>query len=105
MAADREALSMPSFDEMDDFAPRTGAGQGADVAAPAPASRPASQARRAIDAVSHFPSREASPDAQLNLKGPRPVLDRFRKMCREDRRAYYDMLEILMDHFEGKSGQ
>ncbi len=105
MTADREALSMPSFDEMDDFAPRAGAGQGARVAAPVapePAPRPAAETRRAIDAVSHFPSREASPDAQLNLKGPRSVLDRFRKMCRDDRRAYYDMLEILMDRFEGK---
>jgi hypothetical protein len=55
-----------------------------------------------VDAVSQFPSREASADSQLNLKGPRPVLDRFRAMCKADRRAYYDMLEILMDHFEGK---
>lgn len=92
----REALAMPSFeDDLDDFAPR-GAGQGASVP------RPSAEARRSVDAVSQFPSREASADSQLNLKGPRPVLDRFRAMCKADRRAYYDMLEILMDHFEGK---
>ena len=95
--SDREALAIPSFDDdLDDFAPRGGAGQGAPV-------RPAADARRSIDAVSQFPSREASADAQLNLKGPRHVLDRFRAMCKADRRAYYDMLEILMDRFEGKT--
>lgn len=94
MMSNRETLSMPSFSEgLDDFAPR-GAGQGV-----AP---PAANARRSVDAVSQFPSREATADAQLNLKGPRPVLDRFRAMCKDDRRTYYDMLEILMDHFEKK---
>lgn len=103
--SDREALAIPSFDdELDDFAPRgtTGgaagrAGQGAPTAP-----RPGPGARRSIDAVSQFPSREASPDAQLNLKGPKHVLDRFRALCKADRRAYYDMLEILMDAYEGK---
>ncbi len=107
--SDREALAIPSFDDaLDDFAPRGpsgGAGGGtqsrAGQGAPVPP-RPTSDARRSIDAVSQFPSREASADAQLNLKGPRDVLDRFRTMCKADRRAYYDMLEILMDGYEGK---
>ena len=119
--SDREALAMPSFDDIDDFAPRSGApaGQGAPaevaVAAPQPiqaASQPAvppapraAETRRAIDAVSQFPSREASTEAQMNLKGLRHVLDRFRWMCKHDRRAYYDMLEILMDSFEGRQGR
>ena len=126
MSGDRQSLSMPSFDEMDDFAPRETAGQGAGtpvtqspVAAPEPDPAPlrapvaavpqprpvpsAAETRRAVDAVSQFPSREASSDGQLNLKGPRHVLDRFRKLCKDDRRAYYDMLEILMDRFEGKA--
>lgn len=112
MTQDREALSMPAFDEMDDFAPRNAApakpppapeGQeGRAPIRPAPIP-PASETRRAVDAVSHFPSREASSDGQLNLKGPREVLDRFRKLCKDDRRAYYDMLTILMDSYEGKS--
>lgn len=90
MSSDRQALDIPSFDDLDDFAPR---------GAPA---RPAPVERKAVDAVSQFPSREAPADSQLNLKGPRPVLDRFKAMCKADRRAYYDMLERLMDHYEGK---
>ena len=99
--SDREALAIPAFDDdLDDFAPRSsGAGQGAQASNP-----PAADTRRSIDAVSHFPSREAALDAQLNLKGPKPILDRFRAMCKADRRAYYDMLEILMDRYEGKGG-
>jgi len=139
----REALSMPSFDDLDDFTPRNGrresqrrdasrkaaehdepidpAGQGGAVKGTVPDEAPrrksrtldataevrhvpsAAETRRAIDAVSHFPSREAATDGQLNLKGPRHVLDRFRAMCKADRRAYYDMLEILMDQFEGRT--
>ncbi len=95
---DREALAMPRLDDMDDFAPRkkTAPGQGART-------KPrAAETRRAVDAASAFPSREAATDGQLNLKGPRHVLDRFRTLCKEDRRAYYDMLEILMDRYEAK---
>lgn len=90
-AGDRRALSMPSLDtndDLDDFAPRK--------AAPAPMA----DTRKAVDQASSFPSREASADAQLNLKGPRHILDRFRAMCKTDRRAYYDMLQILMDAYE-----
>lgn len=97
MMSDREALSMPVLDDaLEDFEPRK-TGQGL--------SQPASEARRSIDAISSFPSREAPADAQLNLKGPRPILERFRKMCKEDRRTYYDMLEILMDNFEAAPGR
>ena len=96
--AGRESLSIPEFDDaLDDFAPRGGGGAG--QGAP---SRPEA-ARKAVDAVSHFPSREAPADAQLNLKGPREVLDRFKALCKADRRTYADMLGILMDRFEGKT--
>lgn len=89
--SERQSLSIPSFDDdLDDFAPRQ-------AAAKAPSSE-----RRTVDAISQFPSREAQADTQLNLKGPRRVLDRFRAMCKADRRAYYDMLERLMDHYEGR---
>lgn len=90
-AGDRQALSMPPLnpgDDLDDFAPRGSV------------KAPATETRRAIDHASAFPSREASPDAQLNLKGPRHILERFKAMCKADRRAYYDMLEILMDEYE-----
>lgn len=95
---EREALAMPDFDDdMGDFAPRGGipAGQGGQTTSPR-----AAETRKAVDAVSGFPSREASSDGQLNLKGPQHVLDRFKTMCKADRRAYYDMLEVLMDRYE-----
>ena len=96
--SDRAPLSIPSFeDALEDFAPRRGAGEGT-----LPTHRSNTQTRRTVDTVSQFPSREASQDVQLNLKGPKPVLDRFRAMCKADRRAYYDMLEILMDKFEAQ---
>lgn len=95
MTAGREALTMPNLDDgLDDFAPRHGAGQGAAVSAPD---------ARAVDRISAFPSREAASDLQLNMKGPRPVIERFKTMCREDRRSYHAMLEILMNHFEGNA--
>lgn len=118
--SDREALAIPAFDDdLDDFAPRArpesrplraGEGQGAPDQTPDPipaatarrAAPSSGQTRRAVDAVSRFPSREGPADAQLNLKGPREVLERFKTMCRDDRRSYYDMLRILMDAFEGK---
>ncbi|MEM9421087.1 MAG: hypothetical protein AAF986_01050 [Pseudomonadota bacterium] len=94
---ERASLTIPSFDDsvdqLDDFAPRSSVGQGGTTTV------------KAIDAVSSFPSREATADGQLNLKGPRPILDRFKAMCKADRRAYYDMLEILMDSYEGKHGR
>ena len=94
----RAPLTMPQLDDdLDDFVPRRGAGQGA-----ATPPSDAAQARKTVDAVSAFPSREASADGQLNLKGPQHVLNRFKAMCKADRRTYYDMLEILMDRFEGK---
>ena len=108
--ADRATLAMPSFDEdgLDDFAPRSPAPEIAPEPAPAPAaparaSAQSARTRREIDAVSRFPSRDVARDGQMNLKGPIEILDRFRAMCKADRRAYYDMLEILMDQFEGKT--
>ena len=100
MSGDREVLPMPDFggpspgDDLDDFAPRQKTGAGATTIP---------DNRKAIDAVSSFPSREATPDAQLNLKGPKHILERFKAMCKADRRPYYDMLEILMDEFEDRS--
>lgn len=89
-AGDRKPLAMPGADSLDDFAPRQA------PAAPAP------ETRKAIDQASSFPSREAGRDAQLNLKGPNHILARFKALCKVDRRPYYDMLEILMDHFEDR---
>lgn len=95
------ALVIPPVDETEDKAPEKCETDALDDFAPrARDNAPVNDTRKAIDSASSFPSREASPDAQLNLKGPRDVLDRFKAMCKADRRAYYDMLEILMDAYE-----
>lgn len=52
------------------------------------------------EGVERWPSREALRDGQISIKAPLETLGRFRKLCREDRRTYGDMLRILMDHFE-----
>lgn len=83
---DRIALNM-DFDDLNDFEPKV-------------ATRPQETVKRSVDSVSGFPSREASEDGQLNMKGRNSVLNRFKAMCKDDRRSYVDMLEILMDRFE-----
>lgn len=82
---DRTALNM-DFDDLSDFKPKA-------------ASKPQETEKRSVDSVSGFPSREASEDGQLNMKGRKVVLNRFKAMCKDDRRSYVDMLEILMDRF------
>lgn len=49
-----------------------------------------------------WPSREAIRDGQVSIKAPLDVIERFRAMCRDDRRTYADMLGILMDRYEGR---
>jgi|TARA_R100000935_G_scaffold18953_1_gene36551 hypothetical protein len=41
-------------------------------------------------------------DGQISIKAPLDVLDRFKRICKDDRRTYADMLGILMDRYEGK---
>lgn len=47
-----------------------------------------------------WPSREAVRDGQISIKAPLDVIARFRKLCKDDRRTYADMLTILMDGYE-----
>lgn len=47
-----------------------------------------------------WPSREVSKEGQFTIRAPQDTIERFRKMCKDDRRTYADMLEILMDCFE-----
>ncbi len=90
MEGDREKLDM-NLDDLNDFEPRaTQKAQG--------------KLKHEVDRVSHFPSRESSEDAQLNMKGRKAVLNRFKATCKKDRRSYVDMLEILMDCFEEGQG-
>jgi hypothetical protein len=49
------------------------------------------------------PEEGRGPDGQITMRGPMSVIERFRAMCKADRRTYLDMLDILMNEFEGKS--
>ena len=49
-----------------------------------------------------WPSREPK-EEQINIRGPADIINRFKQMAKNDRRAYYDMLQILMDEFEALS--
>ena len=49
-----------------------------------------------------WPSREPLRDGQISIKASLDVLDRFKRICKDDRRTYADMLRILMDLYEGR---
>ena len=90
MSGERQALDM-SLDDFDDFEPKP------------KKARPAADTRKAVDKVSSFPSREKGAEGQMNIGGDQAILDRFKAMCKEDRRSYAAMLEILMDNFESQA--
>ena len=46
-----------------------------------------------------WPSREPVRDGQISIKAPLDVIERFRSICKDDRRTYADMLAILMDGY------
>lgn len=50
-----------------------------------------------------WPSREPVQDGQISIKAPLDTIARFRRLCKDDRRTYADMLQILMDAYERKS--
>ncbi len=50
-----------------------------------------------------WPSREPVQDGQISIKAPLDVIARFKRLCKDDRRTYADMLHILMDHHEGRT--
>ncbi len=56
---------------------------------------PASQ-----EPVERWPSRAPIFDGQVSIKAPLDTIARFRRLCKDDRRTYADMLRILMDEFE-----
>lgn len=49
-----------------------------------------------------WPSREPLNEAQINIRAQREDIERFKRLCRDDRRKQGDMLRILLDRFEGK---
>jgi len=52
--------------------------------------------------VERWPSREPVRDGQISIKAPLDVIDRFKRICKDDRRTYADMLSIFMDNYEKK---
>jgi hypothetical protein len=50
-----------------------------------------------------WPSREPVRDGQISIKAPLDVIERFRRLCKDDRRTYADMLSILMDAYKHPS--
>lgn len=55
------------------------------------------------DRTDRWPSREPMMDGQVSIKGPLTTIRKFQSLCKEDRRTYADMLQILMDQFEKRS--
>ena len=54
------------------------------------------------DITERWPSREPVRDGQISIKAPLDVLNRFKRICKDDRRTYADMLDILMNLYESK---
>lgn len=61
-----------------------------------------SPAEMAGVSIERWPSREPIRDGQISIKAPLDVIDRFKRICKDDRRTYADMLGILMDRYESK---
>ncbi|WP_162620487.1 hypothetical protein [Limimaricola cinnabarinus] len=49
-----------------------------------------------------WPSRQEVRDGQISIKAPLDTIERFKHLCKSDRRTYADMLDILMRAFEGQ---
>ena len=77
--------------DIDDFQPR-----------PQVASHNTQENKKAVDKISNFPSREASEDAQINIKASNDALDRFRTLAKAERYRHGEFLEVLMDAYESK---
>ncbi|MGY9049038.1 hypothetical protein P775_23760 [Puniceibacterium antarcticum] len=45
---------------------------------------------------------EPVPEAQINIRGPQPVVDRFKRVCQAERRIYLDMLERMIEVWEAR---
>ena len=84
----RQSLDLSALD-LDDFSPRE----------PAAPSQPLPD-RKTVEKVASFPSRQASDEDQINIKGPKAVLDRFRALRKSERYKYADLLEFMMDAYE-----
>ena len=87
------------------FAVQPPTGKGAPMTGPAPGpEHKAYPAAPAPPEPVRWPSRDPVRDGQISIKAPLDVIERFRTLCRDDRRTYADMLTILMDAFHPRSG-
>ena len=100
----RPYLDMPDFDNLDDFdtppvksTPVTVKQTESEKSKKSSGQYTMRRKRAALDRTSSFPSREVSEIGQINIAARNDVLDRFRALCKADRRKQGDMLEILMD--------
>ncbi|SNR78283.1 hypothetical protein [Puniceibacterium sediminis] len=48
---------------------------------------------------------EPVPEAQINIRGPQPAVDRFKRLCGAERRTYFETLERMMDVWEARFDQ
>ncbi|MCY4305927.1 MAG: hypothetical protein OXC62_14295 [Aestuariivita sp.] len=39
-------------------------------------------------------------EAQVSIRGPGYIIERFKKLCKDDRRSYYNMLEMMMNRWD-----
>lgn len=69
----------------------------------APQARDHAPAPAVVTPPERWPSREPIRDGQISIKAPLDVIERFRKLCKDDRRTYADMLGILMTEYERKA--
>lgn len=90
MSRERQGLNL---DELDAFQPRPRSSQSTETE------------RKIVDRASQFPSREARPEAQMNIRAPAEVLERFRTLAKSDRYTLGAFLEILMDAYEEKQSR
>lgn len=85
MSQERQSLDLSDLDE---FQPRR------------PSPTPTRADQKAVDRTSQFPSREAAPDDQINIKAPTAILERFKGMAKAERYKYGEFLERLMDAYQ-----
>lgn len=90
MEQKRQGLDLDSLD-VSAFQPRK------------PAATSIHPTKETVSQATTFPSREAPDDDQLNIKGPKAVLDRFRGLRKSERYKYADLLVLMMDAYERTS--
>ena len=65
-----------------------------------PAAENSPPVRTSPPETERWPSREPVRDGQISIKAPTDVIEQFRRLCKEDRRTYADMLSTLMKKYD-----